>query len=253
MQKRHEEDARRSPPAVAGVHLFPRRKAGENDIPEKGRLPIMVDLDSIRLLFGIRQPDAAKRLAISLTALKQVCRKLGIVRWPYYRPCKRGLRYKPTRQVAIAVDEIKAPKLHPLRNAQQGKDDVDIRACSSDATDSDSGASTLHDSSHPELIFPSGLDTEGMSHVSSSSNAASMVTHTTDYHTVPLHFLPEEIPFMALDADDHDLGWLVSCGNLESHPLVEDLAFEMVWRERYALEAQKAETECSACSFSFTL
>jgi len=129
------------------------------------------------LLFGIRQPEAAKRLAISLTALKQVYRKLGIVRWPYHCPCKRGPRYKPIRYVAIAVDEIKAPKLHTLRNAQQGKEDVDICACSSESTDSDSGASTLHDSSHPELIFPSGLDTEGMSQVSSSSNAASMANH----------------------------------------------------------------------------
>jgi len=47
MQTRHGEDTRCSPPVVAGVHLFPWRKAGENDVPEKGRLPIRVDLDSI--------------------------------------------------------------------------------------------------------------------------------------------------------------------------------------------------------------
>jgi len=31
------------------------------------------------------QPDAARALGISLTSLKQVCRKLGVARWPYQR------------------------------------------------------------------------------------------------------------------------------------------------------------------------
>jgi len=249
-------------PAVAGVRLFPRRKAGETRTPpEKGRLPIRMDLDSIRMLFGMRQPEAAKRLAISLTALKQVCRKLGITRWPYHRPCswKRNSRIQPhtDKQDAIAIDVSIAPMLCTR------SEDTDTRAClsDSDSADSDSGASTLHDSSHSELrqaaegISPCDRESEGMSQLSSSANAASIVT-VTDHHTAPLYFtVPEEIPPMVLDTYDDDLGWLVSPGNLnlQSHPVVDDLAFEMVWREQHALEAKQLERERATCFFNLTI
>ena len=52
---------------------------------EKGRAPLQVDMESIKPLFGLPQKDAATMLGISLTALKQVCRKLGVQRWPYWR------------------------------------------------------------------------------------------------------------------------------------------------------------------------
>jgi hypothetical protein len=67
------------------VHLFPRRKAGDDIFPEKGRLPVKVDRETVESLFGVPQPDAARALGISLTSLKQVCRKLGVTRWPYQR------------------------------------------------------------------------------------------------------------------------------------------------------------------------
>ena len=50
-------------------------------------------MDAIKALFGLPQKDAAKALGISLTALKQVCRKLGVDRWPYWRKKKS----KPSR------------------------------------------------------------------------------------------------------------------------------------------------------------
>jgi len=53
--------------------------------PRKGRPPVKVDEVALRLLFGVPQPMAAKELGISLTALKQICRRLGVVRWPYQR------------------------------------------------------------------------------------------------------------------------------------------------------------------------
>jgi hypothetical protein len=72
------------------VWLFPRRKNGQGATPstEKGRPPLKVGIESIQPLFGLPQKDAAKALGISLTALKQVCRKLGVVRWPYWRKKK---------------------------------------------------------------------------------------------------------------------------------------------------------------------
>jgi len=69
------------------VRIFPRRKAGESTsaCPEKGREPLKFDVNSIQPLFALAQKDAARALGISLTALKKVCRKLGIHSWVQVR------------------------------------------------------------------------------------------------------------------------------------------------------------------------
>jgi hypothetical protein len=54
----------------------------------RGRPPAVVDVEKMKQMFGKPQPEAAKALGVSLTTLKQVCRKLGLQRWPYRRPCK---------------------------------------------------------------------------------------------------------------------------------------------------------------------
>jgi hypothetical protein len=53
--------------------------------PRKGRPRVQVRIEAIRALFDLPQPRAASALGISLTALKSVCRKNGIERWPYQR------------------------------------------------------------------------------------------------------------------------------------------------------------------------
>ena len=97
------------PPAKnVRVQLFPRRKAGDQVYPEKGRQPVKVDLETISSMFGMPQPEAARVLDLSLTALKQVCRKLGITRWPYKRPCKRGKRSRSNETTALRSSTINA-------------------------------------------------------------------------------------------------------------------------------------------------
>jgi hypothetical protein len=54
-------------PATTRVHLFPRRKAGDCVFPEKGRLPVKVDRETIQKMFGMPQPDASRALGVSLT------------------------------------------------------------------------------------------------------------------------------------------------------------------------------------------
>ena len=49
------------------------------------RMPVKIDLAVLEALYGMPQPAAARALGIALTTLKQVCRKLGIKRWPYAR------------------------------------------------------------------------------------------------------------------------------------------------------------------------
>lgn len=76
----------------SGVQLFPRRKQGEGGCPPvKGRSPVLIELDSISALFDTPQMVAARTLGISLTTLKQVCRKLGVTRWPYMRTARKRL------------------------------------------------------------------------------------------------------------------------------------------------------------------
>ena len=82
------------------VQLYPRRKAGAGAVPAKGRLPVELTRAAIEAFFGQPQPTAAQELGISLTALKQVCRRLGVERWPYVRPCKPGGRIRRRRASA---------------------------------------------------------------------------------------------------------------------------------------------------------
>ena len=79
----------------------------------KGRPRVQVDVGAIETLFGIPQPLAAKTLGISLTALKQVCRKMGVARWPY----QRGAQH------AHAV-EYKAAELKEESHAARSPEDA---------------------------------------------------------------------------------------------------------------------------------
>jgi hypothetical protein len=68
------------------VWIYPRRKAGESGAtPARGRNPVQLTRSAVAALFPTPQADAAQVLGISITALKAVCRKLGISRWPYMR------------------------------------------------------------------------------------------------------------------------------------------------------------------------
>jgi predicted DNA-binding transcriptional regulator AlpA len=73
------------------IRLFPRRKGQYGGgMAQRGRAPIVLDLATLERKFSFPQQDAANELGISLTSLKQVCRKVGISRWPYYRHAKKG-------------------------------------------------------------------------------------------------------------------------------------------------------------------
>lgn len=75
----------------------------------KGRPPTKVDLKCLEATFNwpyvkVSQPCAAKILGISLTTLKQVCRRLGVSRWPYRRECA-GMRRAGAKNDEDSSDE----------------------------------------------------------------------------------------------------------------------------------------------------
>ena len=77
---------RRRAATCAEVSLFPRRKAGETAerMAKKGEgRPVHIHRKSIEALYGKPQAEAASDLGIALTTLKHLCRKMGIVRWPF--------------------------------------------------------------------------------------------------------------------------------------------------------------------------
>ncbi|EKX34340.1 hypothetical protein GUITHDRAFT_119506 [Guillardia theta CCMP2712] len=64
------------------TEIYPRRRRGEEKC---SREPLSLDEEQITKLFCFRQTEAADFLGISLTALKNACRRIGMQKWPYSR------------------------------------------------------------------------------------------------------------------------------------------------------------------------
>ena len=75
IKQRSSAGGNRQNPFSGSVRLVPRQRFGFN-------YPVVVTLDTLKSRFHMHLPDAAKSMGISETALKQVCRKLGLARWP---------------------------------------------------------------------------------------------------------------------------------------------------------------------------
>ena len=136
---------------AAWIHLFPRRKADGGDAPPcKRRTPVLFDRTDLEALFELPQPDAARRLGISLTTLKQACRKLGVKRWPYQRPtvwtCRTTelLSGDPSEHASLS-GASSCPT--PLASSPR-----------SPTSDDDSDASSICASEDPRLYAPATAD-----------------------------------------------------------------------------------------------
>jgi len=94
-------DGRSSPPVI-----FPRRKAGQNKRPATHH-PVVVTYEILSQQFDVPLWKACRSLGICATAMKKVCRKLGVMKWPYkenHMPGKKCSSHKhvssPTASVA---------------------------------------------------------------------------------------------------------------------------------------------------------
>eukprot|EP00960_Hanusia_phi_P063253 765422-Hanusia_phi.AAC.3 len=64
------------------IEVFPRRRNGRN--PRVGeRSPVVVTEEKLKQCFDLPLHVASKKMGICITAIKKVCRKLGIHKWPY--------------------------------------------------------------------------------------------------------------------------------------------------------------------------
>jgi len=66
------------------VLVYPRRKMGEEKMGSE-RPPVVVTRDYLKSSFHMPLTTVAKNLNISATVLKQLCRRVGIQKWPYKR------------------------------------------------------------------------------------------------------------------------------------------------------------------------
>jgi hypothetical protein len=90
------------------VRMFPRRKRDEKEtdtMPCRGRPAMTLNLEAVQAKFGLPQQEAARALGISVTSLKQVCRKLGVRRWPYHRVVKTKCRCNQRRREVADINE----------------------------------------------------------------------------------------------------------------------------------------------------
>ena len=62
--------------------IFPRRKGGQSKKCAESA-PVIITAELLQTCFDMPLVRAAKKLGICATALKKVCRKLGIHKWPY--------------------------------------------------------------------------------------------------------------------------------------------------------------------------
>lgn len=128
--------------AMKAVSLFPRRKKSSGSSNEKhtpprrrGTSPRVFQERDITDLFSYPQQKAAEHLGVSTTSLKKICRKLGIVRWPYTKSKTAGFH------TARAGDDDCLPG-----GESTGKNDEPSRI--SDACSSIEIATKLHQTTH---------------------------------------------------------------------------------------------------------
>jgi len=103
--------------------VLPRRKAGCLDLPQRN--PIVVTPEVLESLFEFPLAVASKRLGLSATTIKKLCRKIGIAKWPYKSPTRSGARTSPV--LLPATPEHKEDGDNGA-SGEEGADDSEIES-----------------------------------------------------------------------------------------------------------------------------
>ena len=89
--------------------VFPRRKPNHKRLLAKGHQatsPVSITLEVLEQLASYSLPTAAAKLGICPTAMKTACRRLGILRWPYFPS-----RFFPYQADQLCTDSRRKPIL----------------------------------------------------------------------------------------------------------------------------------------------
>jgi hypothetical protein len=98
--------------------ILPRRRAGQPE--DKKRDPIVLTRKDLKELYGMQLSEAAARLDISTTAMKAVCRRAGITRWPYRRIQfykSRGIKLSSVSDEVLMMSKTASKRKDPDRTA----------------------------------------------------------------------------------------------------------------------------------------
>ena len=85
--------------------IFPRRKGGQSKKCAESA-PVIITAELLQTCFDMPLVRAAKKLGICATALKKVCRKLGIHKWPYKE-------MKPSLSLSRQLDDDRTVPVAP--------------------------------------------------------------------------------------------------------------------------------------------
>jgi len=216
------------------VRLFPRRKLSGGDVPEKGRAPLKVDIVAIKSLFGRPQSEAAGELGISLTALKQICRKLGVPRWPYQRPGKASAR--SGKFLGTASESLPAA-------TQSASPTTDEAASDSEIAESCTSAADTED----ESAAAAGMDQYEPAHMPVSADVADLDQAHREWM--------EEADLLkqlcASEASSHDaaqtcgddLAWMIALPEHESFSALAQIHYDANWLSHYTEICISAEQQ----------
>jgi len=83
IQSKCEKKDRSALEIVKEVVIFPRRKAGQSKRQPDNQAPIKLTKEMLEDMFDVPLVAAAVKLGISKTALKNACRHLGLLQWPF--------------------------------------------------------------------------------------------------------------------------------------------------------------------------
>ena len=111
------------------ARVYPRRKAGES--VRSTNKPIVLTREMLEPYFGHPLRQAAVHMGLCPTALKSVCRKLGIHRWPYQqsrRPtgATDAMSWSSSMSAANTVGADSAHSNSPSEAADEGDTDLQV-------------------------------------------------------------------------------------------------------------------------------
>jgi len=171
--------------------------------PAKGRPPAKVHVETLKTMFDRPQPEAAKELGISLTTLKQVCRRLGLHRWPYRRPCKLS-RSRVTAQ-SLEVSSNLATVAHvPIGSA------LEVAPRDLGGPEPQHGGSTVGTSKNTNIVtHDHSLQRTGGGHTQGLNGARGRrINPEASYHSFHAQSMPQHGPGPGfLPGPDTRIGW----------------------------------------------